>query len=173
MGLTGAGGGRDQVIQEHHNPHHRSFAASVDMGVQRESAKCSGKNEEGRGRNRDTSIQTRSAYARAIVGRQRESDGSRPRRELRASGRRTGNARQLTALGFVGEVSASPARPELASLVIETLGPEAMDIAKEIEQCKSSDELHAYFTSRREMFNRAMIKPRADAFWKRVGELLQ
>lgn len=97
-------------------------------------------------------------------------------RDLVASYARLGDVpemlRQLTALGFVGEVSASPARPELASLVIETLGPEAMDIAKEIEQCKSSDELHAYFTSRREMFNRAMIKPRADAFWKKVGELL-
>lgn len=81
--------------------------------------------------------------------------------------------RQLTALGFVGEVSDSPARPELASLVMETLGPEAIDIAKEIEQCSSADELRTYFSSRREMFNRAMIKPRAQAFWKKVDELLK
>lgn len=81
--------------------------------------------------------------------------------------------RQLTALGFVEEVSATNVQPELAALVLETLGPESMSIAQEIEQCETIADLRAYFASRREMFDRAMIKPRADAFWKRVNKLLQ
>lgn len=81
--------------------------------------------------------------------------------------------RQLTALGFVEEVSATNVQPELASLVLEALGPEAMSIAQEIEQCETLVDLRAYFSSRREMFDRAMIKPRADAFWKKINRLLQ
>lgn len=81
--------------------------------------------------------------------------------------------RQLTALGFVGEVTPATVQPELATLVLETLGPEAMSIAQEIEQCESLAELRAYFSSRREMFEKAMIKPRAAQFWKKVEALLK
>ena len=98
-------------------------------------------------------------------------------RDLVANYARLGNVpemlHQLTALGFVGEVSASSVRPELASLVLETLGPEAIEIAKEIEQCESDADLRKYFASRREMFDRAMIKPRAEKFWEKVNKLLQ
>ena len=97
--------------------------------------------------------------------------------DLVANFARLGNVpemlRQLTALGFVEEVSATNVQPELASVVLETLGPEAMSIAQEIEQCETLADLRAYFSSRREMFDRAMIKPRADAFWKKVNRLLQ
>ena len=81
--------------------------------------------------------------------------------------------RQLTALGFVGELTPATVQPELAALVLETLGPEAMSIAQEIEQCESLTDLRAYFSSRREMFEKAMIKPRAAQFWKKVEALLK
>lgn len=80
---------------------------------------------------------------------------------------------QLLALGFIGEVRSASARQALASLVLEALGPEAMAIAEEIEKCESVADLRAYFGARREMFDRALIKSRAQAFWAKVKDLLQ
>lgn len=99
-------------------------------------------------------------------------------RELMANYARLGNVpemlQQLASLGFVGEVKpAGEIRPELASLVFEVLGPEAMAIAQEIEKCESVADLRAYFKSRREMFDQAIIKSRAEAFWAKVNSLLQ
>lgn len=81
--------------------------------------------------------------------------------------------RQLVGLGFVGEAKPATVRPDLAALVLEMLGPEAIAIAKEIERCNSTEELRAYFDSHREMFDNAMIKPRAQAFWAKVNSLIQ
>jgi len=81
--------------------------------------------------------------------------------------------RQLTALGFVGETTPTTVQPELSALVLEALGPEAMSIAQQVEQCKSLSELRDYFSSRRDMFDKAMVKPRAVQFWKKVDELLK
>lgn len=173
MGLTDASGSRDQGIQEHHNPRHRAFAAQSTRGfsVNQQSVLAKTKKGAEEIETRQFKLDQRMRALLLVV------NGKVTVRDLVANYARLGNVpemlRQLTALGFVGEVTATNVQPEIAALVLETLGPEAMSIAQEVEQCESVADLRAYFESRREMFDRAMIKPRAEAFWKKVNKLLQ
>jgi hypothetical protein len=82
---------------------------------------------------------------------------------------------QLAADGFVEEPAADggfqTARRELAALVMDSLGPESLPMAAEIEKCASKQALRAYLESQRQLFDISLNKTKAAKFWEMVDRL--
>ena len=85
---------------------------------------------------------------------------------------KAGFIKALDEEGAASGTSAKDVTRELVALIYDVLGPEATPIAAEVESRKTVEQLRAYLNSRREMFNAAMTKPRAEQFWAKVADLL-
>jgi hypothetical protein len=82
---------------------------------------------------------------------------------------------QLASHGFVEEPSADSgletARRELAAWVMNSLGPESLPMAAEIEKCASKRALRTYLESQRELFEMSLNKTKVAKFWEMVDSL--
>jgi hypothetical protein len=68
--------------------------------------------------------------------------------------------------------SVEQVRGEVARLISAALGPDGDSIALKVESAKTVEELRAYLESRRAMFDGALGKEKAAAFWAKVAALL-